>query len=355
MNSKRNDVFIINKPHLCQNHNQKLVLVCSDPQCQDHGLICIDCLLQNHKNCKSYIKKYDEFLWIMQNTMEKVQNWKEKRFKDAQSILLSLGNLQPKFNELIYSLQLEIETYLQQENLEQDVRIMKNLFQANFEEEKEFIKEFIQQQKIMFQHEKEYQWEVKGSQIVECLNQIVNDMYNQEFQEQQQTIDSQKYLKVKGIDDLKGITSYIPKLRLELQQSNWSGIGNIFPKFVALNSLQINAIKSPLKAQSLEEIINAIQYLPKLEKFKINLIGSHANEQTLQLILKIISNKNLTEFGISFGYSQILSDDFIRQINQFKEQLRGISRIYISNQLHEFTDQQQKLLKTYLNQIEFFG
>ncbi|CAD8136561.1 unnamed protein product [Paramecium octaurelia] len=355
MNSKNKDVFIINKPHLCQIHNQKLVLVCSDPQCQDNGLICIDCLLQNHKNCKAYIKKYDEFLWIMQNTIEKVQIQKEKRFKDAQSILLSLGNLQPKFNELILTLQLEIETYLQQENFEHDTKIMKNLFQADFEGEKELIKEFIQLQKLKSQHEKEYLWELKGSQIVECLHQIVNDIYNQEFKEQSKIMDSQKYLKVKGIDDLKGISTYIPKLRLELLQNNWGGIGSIFPKFVSLSSLQINAIKSPLKAQNLEEIINAIQYLPRLEKFKINLIGSNANEQTLQLILKIVSNKSLTEFGISFGYSQILSDDLIRQINQFKEQLRGISRIYISNQLHEFTEQQQKLLKTYLSQIEFFG
>ncbi|CAK72604.1 unnamed protein product (macronuclear) [Paramecium tetraurelia] len=354
MNSKKKDVFIINKPHLCQNHNQKLVLVCADPLCQDHGLICIDCLLQNHQNCKAYIKKYDEFLWIMQNTIEKIQIQKEKRYKDAQSILLSLGNLQPKFNELILALQLEIETYLQQENLEHDTKRMKNLFQADFEGEKELIKEFILQQHLKSQHEKEYLWELKGSQIVECLHSIVNDMLNQDFQEQQKIIDSQKYLKVKGIDDLKGINSYVPKLRLELQQNNWGGIGNIFPKFMALNSLQINAIKSPLKAQNLEEIINAIQYLPRLEKFKINLIGSNANEQTLQLIFKIVSNKSLTEFGISFGYSQILSDDFIRQINQFKEQLRGISRIYISNQLHEFTEQQQKLLKTYLSQIEFF-
>ncbi|CAD8046722.1 unnamed protein product [Paramecium primaurelia] len=354
MNSKKNDVFSITKPQICQNHNQKLQLVCSDPECQQHGLICIDCLLQNHQDCKAYIKKYDEFLQIFYNEIQKFQQRKEKRLQDAQTILLSLGKLQQKFNEIMLILQLDIETFLQQQNLEDDDQIMmKNLFQANFEGENELIKDFIQNQdKYTFQ-DQEYSWESKGRQLVEDLSQILQDLQNLEFVEQKQPIISYKYQKVKGIEDLKGINCNIQKLRLVLQENNWEGIRNIFPKFVGLNSLQITAIKSPLKAQILEEIIIAIQYLPRLEKVKINLIGSNANEQTLRLILKIICNKNLTEFGISFGYSQILSDEFIRQINQFKELLKGISKIYISNQLHEFTEKQQKLLKTYISQIEF--
>ncbi|CAD8054099.1 unnamed protein product [Paramecium sonneborni] len=353
MNSKEFDVFNIHKPHLCQSHNLKLQLVCSNPECEENGLICIDCLLKNHKNCKENIYKYDEYLTYIQSTMENVQSQKEKRFKDAQQILYSLGNLQPKLNELILQIQFEIETFLLQEKKNHENEIMKKLFQANSIEETDIIKDLIQNQDKYFLSEEEYLWESQGIKLVQSLTDILNDV-DMEFIKKQQILDSQKYIKIKGIEDLKDLTCFIPKLRLELFQNNWEGIKSIFPKFVALNSLQITAIKSPLKANNLEEIISAIQYLPKLEKFKINLIGSTANEQTLKLILKIVSQKKLTEFGISFGYSQILSDDFIKQINQFKEQLKGIPKIYISNQLHEFTQQQQKLLQQCLSQIEFF-
>ncbi|CAD8140411.1 unnamed protein product [Paramecium octaurelia] len=351
MNSKKNDVFSLTRPQMCQDHNKKLQLVCSDPECKEHGLICIDCLLNNHQDCKAYIKKYDEFLQSLYKEIERVQCMKEK---DAQSILLSLGKLQQKFNDIILTLQLNIETFLQEFNQEDDNQIMiKKLFQANFESENESIKYLIQNLGKLSYKEQECPWESQGIQIVESLSKILQGMKNLEFLEQKQPIVSSKYQKVKGIEDLKGINYSIPKLRIILQENNWVGVRNIFPKFVALNNLQITAVKSPLKAQILEEIISAMQYLPRLEKVKINLIGSNANDQTLRLILKIITSKNLTEFGISFGYSQILSDEFIRQINQFKEQLKGISKIYISNQLHEFTEKQQKMLKTYISQIEF--
>ncbi|CAK92525.1 unnamed protein product (macronuclear) [Paramecium tetraurelia] len=354
MNSKKNDVFSLTRPQLCQYHNKKLQLVCSDPGCEDHGLICIDCLVQNHQDCKGYIKKYDEFLQSLYKEIERVQCIKEKRFQDAQSILLSLGKLQQKFNDIILTLQLNIETFLQEFNQEDDNQIMiKKLFQPNFEGENESIKNIIQNLGKLSFKEQEFPWVSQGIQIVEDLSKILQGMKNLEFVEQKQPIVSSKYQKVKGIDDLKGITNNIPKLRIVLQENNWAGIRNTFPKFVALNNLQITAVKSPLKAQVLEEIISAMQYLPRLEKVKINLIGSNANDSTLRLILKIITSKSLSEFGISFGYSQILSDEFIRQINQFKEQLKGIQKIYISNQLHEFTEKQQKLLKSYISQIEF--
>ncbi|CAD8046835.1 unnamed protein product [Paramecium sonneborni] len=354
MNSKEFDVFNLHKFHLCQIHNLKLQLVCSNPQCKENGLICIDCLLKNHKNCNQYIQKFDEYLSKLQIKIQDIKSKKDKKFQGAQTILQNLANLQKKVNELILKLQFQIETFLLQENQNHSNGIIKKLVFANLEAEKDIIKDFIQNQEKYTIYEEEYQWETQGIIIIESLTQILN-VIDVESQEKQQILAQQKYLKVKSIEDLKKITCFIPKLRLELLQNNWEDIRNIFPKFVALNNLQITAIRSPLKAQDLEDIIGAIQYLPKLEKLKINLIASNANELTLKLILKIVSQKKLIEFGISFGYSQILSDDFIRQMNQFKEQLKGIQKIYISNQLHEFTEQQQNLLQSYLNQIEFFG